>query len=41
MYHLRMPLYRYRIHTDNRTNDTNETDKFDEKLNISEDIARG
>ena len=32
MYHLRMPLYRYRFHDNNRTNDTEETKKYDSKL---------
>jgi len=32
MYYLRMPLYRYRMHPQNRTNNTNETDKYDNKL---------
>ena len=32
MYHLRMPLYRYRFHEDNRTNDVEETEKYDNKL---------
>jgi len=29
---LRMPLYRYRFHDNNRTNDTEETKKYDSKL---------
>jgi glycosyltransferase involved in cell wall biosynthesis len=32
MYHLRMPLYRYRLHGENRTNDVEETEKYDNKL---------
>jgi hypothetical protein len=39
IYYLRMPLYRYRLHEDNRTNNTDETDKFDKKLDI--DMAKG
>jgi glycosyltransferase involved in cell wall biosynthesis len=39
IYYLRMPLYRYRLHEGNRTNNTDETDKFDKKLDI--DMARG
>ena len=32
MYHLRMPLYRYRLHGENRTNDVEATEKYDNKL---------
>ena len=32
IYNLRMPLYRYRIHEDNRTNDKDVVDKYDNKL---------
>ena len=32
-YHLRMPLYRYRIHNDNRTNNSNNTQKYYKLLN--------
>ena len=32
IYNLRMPLYRYRMHEDNRTNDKDVVDKYDNKL---------
>ena len=32
IYYLRMPLYRYRMHPQNRTNNKSETDKYDNKL---------
>ena len=32
IYNLKMPLYRYRIHESNRTNNKNITDKYDNKL---------
>ena len=32
IYNLKMPLYRYRIHENNRTNNKKNTDKYDSKL---------
>ena len=32
IYNLRMPLYRYRMHENNRTNDKDVVDKYDNKL---------
>ena len=32
MYNLKMPLYRYRIHENNRTNDKNVVQEYDNKL---------
>ena len=33
IYHLRMPLYRYRVHSNNRTDDSKNTEKYDKLLN--------
>ena len=39
MYHLRMPLYRYRLHGENRTNDVEKTKKYDNKLEKNNEIC--
>ena len=41
IYNLRMPLYRYRIHENNRTKDIDEVQKFDKMNNDLSDLQMG
>ena len=41
IYNLRMPLYRYRIHENNRTKDIEEVQKFDKMNNDLSDVQMG
>ena len=41
IYNLRMPLYRYRMHENNRTKDVDKVQKFDKMNNDLSDIQMG
>ena len=41
IYNLEMPLYRYRMHENNRTKDIEEVEKFDKANNDLSDFQMG